>query len=53
MKLLNLARFVSPVFKKVEVPKAIVNESTDEEKEKVKEGKKDEELGPDTEPALA
>ncbi len=52
-EIIEFGEIRSPVFKKVEVPKAIVNESTDEEKEKVKEGKKDEELGPDTEPALA
>ena len=52
-EIIEFGEIRSPVFKKVEVPKAIVNESPDEEKEKVKEGKKDEELGPDTEPALA
>ena len=52
-EIIEFGEIRSTVFKKVEVPKAIVNESTDEEKEKVKEGKKDEELGPDTEPALA
>ena len=43
----------SPVFKKEETPKAVVEESSDDEKGKVKDEKKDEELGPDTEPALA
>ncbi len=52
-EIIEFGEIRSPVFKKVEVPKAIVNESPDEEKEKVKEGKKNEELGPDTEPALA
>ncbi len=52
-EIIEFGEIRSPVFKKVEVPKAIVNESPDEEKEKVKEGKKGEELGPDTEPALA
>ncbi len=52
-EIIEFGEIRSPVFKKVEVPKEIVNESPDEEKEKVKEGKKDEELGPDTEPALA
>ena len=52
-EIIEFGEIRSPVFKKVEAPKAIVNESPDEEKEKVKEGKKDEDLGPDTEPALA
>jgi cell division protease FtsH len=52
-EIIEFGEIRSPVFKKVETPKAIVNESPDEEKEKVKEGKKDEGLGPDTEPALA
>jgi len=50
-EIIEFGEIRSPVFKKVETPKAIVNESPDEEK--VKEGKKDEGLGPDTEPALA
>lgn len=50
-EIIEFGEIRSPVFKKVEVPKAIVNESPEEEK--VKEGKKNEELGPDTEPALA
>ena len=43
----------SPVFKKLDASKTIVNESKNEEKEVMKEGKKGEDLGPDTEPILA
>lgn len=50
-EILEFGEIRSPVFKKIEAPKEIVEESADDKTETVKDDKK--ELGSDTEPALA
>ncbi len=52
-EILEFGEIRSPVFKKLETPKPAVEETPDEEKAEAKDDKKGEELGPDTEPALA
>lgn len=52
-EILEFGEIRSPVFKKLETPKPVVEETPDEEKAEAKDDKKGEELGPDTEPALA